>query len=381
MKVLINALSARLGGGITVLRNLMPALADVDGGAHEYTVLGRAETRESFRFDSSHVTVTTSPFAERSGATRLGWEQLVLPTQLALDQADVLFSPANLAVLACPKPQVLMFQNMAPFDDDVLARTDGSRRLRLRALRTLGDVSARAADRVVFISDFARREISSQLRIPASKCSRAYLGRDPAFTPAAKGSAAPILEKLGVRGRYLLSVSQFYHYKNFTELVVGFARALPGLPSDVKLVIAGAEHERDYADAVRATIARERVGDRVVLAGQVPYAQLPGLYASAELFLFPSTCENFPNILVEGLASGVPTLSSGLGPMPEIAGEGAMYFDPFTPDEIAALILRHWHDSSASRALAERGIAQAARYSWQATARALLTAFEEAAAR
>jgi glycosyltransferase involved in cell wall biosynthesis len=90
------------------------------------------------------------------------------------------------------------------------------------------------------------------------------------------------------------------------------------------------------------------------------------------MFLFPSTCENFPNILVEAMASGVPTLASRLGSMPEIAGDGADYFDPFNADEIAAQIGRYWADESARASLRERGIRYSQRYSWDETARNLL---------
>ncbi|GAB4197910.1 MAG: hypothetical protein OHK0013_06520 [Sandaracinaceae bacterium] len=207
-----------------------------------------------------------------------------------------------------------------------------------------------------------------------------YLGRDPAFRPeAAHGERADALAaRLGLPARYLLSVSQFYFYKNFVELVDGFARALPSIPDDVALVIAGAEHEADYAAAVRARIASHGLESRVRLVGPVPYAELPALYARAVAFVFPSTVENFPNILVEGLASGAPTFASKLGPMPEIAGDGASYFDPYDPGDIARAIVRAVQDVALRATLRERGLARVERYAWSSTARQLLEVFEEA---
>jgi len=128
--------------------------------------------------------------------------------------------------------------------------------------------------------------------------------------PTALDRAPATLASLGVRRPYVLAVSHFYHYKNYVELVRGFAHARPRLPKDVTLVIAGGEHEVDYAARVRHTIELEGVQDCVQLLGEVPYKDLPPLYAAASLFVFPSSCENFPNILVEGMASGAPTLAS-----------------------------------------------------------------------
>ena len=376
MKILINATSVRLGGGITVIRNLLPALAAEDGGRNEYVIFGREDVREQLDTGVERVHFATSRLGGHSALTRLLWEQLEVPTRSLLDSADLLLSPANIAVLACPRPQVLMFQNAAPYDHDVAERGSPARRRRFQLLRGLGYISARLARRIIFISDFQRDRILPKLAIDPAKTCRIYLGRDPQFDPSARAGADTVAARLGIARPYLLSVSQFYDYKNFVELIIGFARARAALPPNVQLVIAGAEHEKDYADLVRSTIDREGLAGRVRLVGRVPYADLPALYAGAELFLFPSTCESFPNILIEGMASGTATLASNRASMPELAGDGAVYFDPFEPDEIAAQILRLWHDERARREVRERGLARCQRYQWNQTARETLAVFE-----
>ena len=102
------------------------------------------------------------------------------------------------------------------------------------------------------------------------------------------------------------------------------------------------------------------------------------IYARAMAFLFPSTVENFPNILVEGLSSGAPTFASKLGPMPEIAGDAASYFDPYDTDDIARAIERATNDERLRETLAMRGIARVQRYSWHRTAAQLVRVLEEA---
>ena len=76
------------------------------------------------------------------------------------------------------------------------------------------------------------------------------------------------------------------------------------------------------------------------------------------------------------MASGTATLASNRASMPELAGDGAVYFDPFEPDEIAAQILRLWHDERARREVRERGLARCQRYQWNQTARETLAVFE-----
>src|ERR1051325_4174067 len=143
MNIFINATSARLGGGLTVIRNLLPAMVAEDGGENRYTVVARDDVREHMDPGHPRVRFLTSEMGGRSATTRFLWEQVELPMRVGLSRADVLLSPANLAVLGSPVPQVMIFQNMAPFDPDVVSRMEPKKRRRLNALRRLGIASAR----------------------------------------------------------------------------------------------------------------------------------------------------------------------------------------------------------------------------------------------
>ncbi len=376
MHVLIDAIAARLGGNITVLRNLLSALVEQDGGRNRYTVLGRRSLERELE-PHARIHLQTSRLAEWNIAARLAWEQVAIPAQSKFGDVDLVFAPSGLAVFASARPQVLMFQNAAPFDDQVLSTSPTFKRARLLSLQKLGVASAHAADRVVFISNFARDLLLPKLAIPAERSRVIYLGHDPAFAPSARERGGEVLAKYGLTDPYMISVSHFYHYKNIVELVRGFAIALPSLHPRMRLVLAGAEHEVDYSRKVRATVRELGLEARVDFLGNVPHRDLPPLYASAEAFLFPSQCESFPNILVEGLSSGTPTLASRAGPMPELAGDAARYFDGTNPSEIATELVRLQQEPAIRAQLSERGIAQAARYSWTQTANALLETFDE----
>jgi glycosyltransferase involved in cell wall biosynthesis len=377
LHILINAISARLGGGITVMRNLLPALVQVDGQRHQYSVIVRPEIHDQIDPHNPRVRMLPQKVGENP-LMRLLWEQSALPLRSVIARADVLFSCGGLAVAAAPIPQVLMIQNMAPFDSQVVKRAEGLKAFRLEMLRAMGIASAHVVKKVVFISEYARNAILPQMHISRDRTACVYLGKDPVFSPGARESASVLLARYRIEEPYLFSVSQFYHYKNIVELVLGFARACRSLSPQVKLVLAGEEIDPDYAYAVRQVIRQEHIEGRVLLIGQVPYEDLPPLYAAASLFLFPSSCENFPNILIEALASGVPALASRLGPMPEIAGEGAAYFDPFDPEDIARAILAHWDQQDRCAALREAGLARSARYSWPQCAMGLLEVLEKA---
>ncbi len=376
MEIRVNAASAALGGGVTVLRCLLPAFIEADGGRHHYTVVGRAEVQSQIDPHHQRVDYVATWVGNHSLAARVVSEQLTLPVRAALRGADVLFSPANLAVWGSPVPQLLMFQNLSPFTPHAVQSRSTRGKARLLALRSLGVVSAKLADRVVFISHAQREVILPWLGIAAERSSTVHLGRDSAFSPAAKAQAPALLRELGLPERYLLCVSQFYRHKNLVELVRGFALAVPSLPDDVQLVLAGAPHDPWYFGEVQRVIKEKGLEQRVRLLGHLPYEHLPPLYAGAALLLFPSSCESFPNVLIEGLSSGVPVLSSSLCSMPELAQDGALYFDAFSPPDIADKIVRIWRDPTEQARLRRAGVHASARFSWRETASELLQLLE-----
>lgn len=379
MQILVNATSSRLGGGITVLRNLLPALAEEDGGKHRYLVVAHEDAAAAIDPAHPRISVETAQSGP-SLVSRLCWEQLRLPWRSLTERVDVVFSPGGIAVVGTPKPQVLMFQNMGPFEPRVLARAPTHKRRRLLLLRHLGAMSGRLATRVVFISEYARDGIRPLIGAGAERSHVIHLGRDRAFRPAAGTgpSAEAIAQRFGLTGRYLLTVSQFYFHKNFVELIDAFAATVSDLPEDITLVIAGGEHEPRYAHEVRKRIVSHGLSSRVRLLGEVAYEDLPALYARCLAVIFPSTVESFPNVLVEGLASGAPTFASDVGPMREIAGDAADYFDPHDRRDIARAITRACSRTDVREDLRARGIARADRFSWGKTARELLGVMENA---
>lgn len=68
----------------------------------------------------------------------------------------------------------------------------------------------------------------------------------------------------------------------------------------------------------------------------VPFSDMPSIYHQADIFLFASSCENMPNILLEAMAAGLPIICSRLGPMTEVLGNAGRYFDPESVESIEA---------------------------------------------
>lgn len=359
MKIVIEAWSARVGGGQTYLRNLLASFPEGKGlDVHVYAPaslelpLHPGITRRTTRWP------VTNPLL------RVFWQLFVLPLILWREKADVLFCPGGLVLTPAPPgcQVVTMFRNMLPFDAELArASAQGVRGAKLQLLRWLMLRSMRRADMTIFISTYCRQLI--ERLIPLRQAVTIYHGIAEHFRT---GNATPAPATL-TAGRYLLYVSRFDIYKHHLELVEAFARLPEAMRSEYPLVLVG-EDDSVSAARVRARIAELGVEAQVIIAGAVPYAQLPGWYAHAALNLFLSSCENCPNILLEAMAAGRPIVCSSVAPMPEFAGDAAMLVDPRVPAQIADAIQAVLADDGLAQQLADRAAQRSRDFSWATSA-------------
>lgn len=360
-KIVINAFSAKLGGGRTYLRNLLARLP--------------ADPALDIRiFCPDDLPLPADPRIRREKASwptsnpllRALWEKMALPRYLAAEGADILFCPGGVVATRAPRgvKVVTMFRNMIPFDPALVSAMPwGLMRLRNVILKRVMLKSMAEADLTVFISDHARsiiealRPIPNPLTIPHGISD---LFREQSQIPP-RPEGAP-------HGAYILYVSRFDVYKHHDNVVDGFAALPPALRANYKLVFLG-ETNLPSLDGVKKRIAELGLDDAVLIGGAVPYDSLPAWYARADAILFASSCENCPNILLESLGAGRPVLSSAVMPMPEFGGSGLGYFSPFDPKSISAALRDILESPDRAQAVAQAARERARLYDWDITAK------------
>ncbi|MBA3804010.1 MAG: glycosyltransferase family 4 protein, partial [Acidimicrobiia bacterium] len=128
---------------------------------------------------------------------------------------------------------------------------------------------------------------------------------------------------------------------------------------------------------VAATIDRLGLGDRVVVTGYVPDADVAALIGNAVVFAFPSRYEGFGLPVLEAQLLGVPVVASNAASIPEVAGDGALLFDPRSVAEIVSALATTLGEADVRADLVRRGRTNAARFSWERAARATREVYRE----
>lgn len=197
----------------------------------------------------------------------------------------------------------------------------------------------------------------------------------PSALAAPRAGEAAVPRRGPVDGAYVLAISTVEPRKDYPTLVKAFAR-LAGAHPELRLVVAGAKGRG--SPALDAVVAAERLFDRVVRLGYVDDSVRSSLLAGASALAYPSLYEGFGFPPLEAMACGVPVVVTAGGAVPEIVGDGALVVPVGDVGALAAGLERVLSDEELRAELIVRGRAQARRYSWTATAEAMVALYKDA---
>jgi glycosyltransferase involved in cell wall biosynthesis len=243
----------------------------------------------------------------------------------------------------------------------------------VRGSRLFGERVMRRADGLIAISENTRADAVRVLGLAEEKIEVIYPGvAEPFFRTTPEGARA-VAARYALSRPYILFVGTIEPRKNIDVLLDAYGQLPPSLRADFELVVAGPAGWGDPS-----TLERLRSGDHGVrYLGYVPEADLPGLTAGASVFVYPSLYEGFGLPLAQAMAAGVPSITSNVSSLPEVAGDGALLTDPRSPAEIAAAIERLLLSPDLRATLAREAASRARRYTWEACARQSLEFFQK----
>jgi glycosyltransferase involved in cell wall biosynthesis len=340
------------GGTETYARELIPALHAARPELELIAFIGRGgiSAADVERYGARPVEL---PMPSTGRLMRVLGEQTILPRAARREGVDLLHNFAMTAPYFSPVPQIT-----STHDVIYASHPDAHSRLMRLGQQVLVPIGARRAERIITLSEASAGEIVKYTGVPRSKIEVVHIAARPAGTPTPEPE---LRERLALGdGPFVLATSARRGHKNLGRLLEAFAR-LKHQPAP-SLVLPG------YATGAEAELQRQiadlGLGDRVHLLGWITDADMDGLYASAELLVFPSLAEGFGLPVLEAMEHGTPVATSKISSMPEVGGDAAVYFDPYDVDAIALTIDELLGDPARRERLAAAGLARAKQFSW-----------------
>ena len=332
------------------------------------------------------VSQSVSPTqAAASGSRRSVGDMLRLSNAARRERVDVFFSPSVYSYFPLPPGMltvVTIHDAIAERFPDLTLPTSWDRWFwRLKVA-----VAIRQARIVLTVSDYAAREITRHLGVPAARLRVTLEGVAAAFRPAedhALVARAAVEVGVPAGSRWLMYVGGFGPHKYVDALVRAHAQVAARLPgSPLILLLAGPPDDGFHSDSegVRRAIAECGTERLVRWVGYLPDDTLRLLHSGAVALALVSASEGFGLPAVEAASCGTPVIATTESPLPELLEGGGVFVKPGDVNEIARALERLLTDEPARRALGARALERTRALSWSKSAAVVLAALEEAAA-
>ncbi|MET0628003.1 MAG: glycosyltransferase family 1 protein [Acidimicrobiia bacterium] len=308
---------------------------------------------------------------------RLAWEQVAGPRVARRLGIDVWHGPHYTVPLHCEVPRVVTVHDLT-----LLEHPEWHERPKAFYFGHMIPAAVARAAVSVCVSRHTAARLDAVVPITPGSPPREVVviphGVDHArFRPEPDSRAdVAALERVGVCAPYVAFLGTIEPRKDVPSLVRAFASVAAEHP-ELRLVLAGGDGWHD--GTVDAAIATSGAADRVVRTGYVSDDVVPALLRRAAAVVYPSLEEGFGLPALEALACGAPLVTTAGSSIQEFVGDAALLVPPGDTDALV-VALRRVLDPREGAALAARGPAQAAPYTWRAAAERHVEAYRRAAA-
>lgn len=352
-------------------RNLIAALAARNTGFRYTLLFDQEPTRPVPDGVKTLVAGSDLSMSEASSGARArgGADLLTMAKTARRIDCDVFFYPAVYSYFPLParRPTVVCYHDTIPerFPDLIFPK-----RLNFRLWQAKCWLAKMQAARVMTISEASADDLTQILRIPRDRIDIITEGAEPVFQPIRDKSALTKARKaygIPSDAPLLVYLGGFNRHKNVLRLIEAMPKILEHVP-DARLAIVGRTTGARFWDNIedlKASAAADAArSESIVFTGEIDDPELAALLNTADALVFPSLWEGFGLPALEAMSCGIPVLSSDRGSLPEVVGDGGLYFDPLSSQALADQAIRLLTESGLQNDLSQKALVQAGKFSW-----------------
>lgn len=350
-----------------VALELIRELQTVDS-RHDYTVFVKKDVDRCIE-ESGHVRVR-----ELASLPYPIWEQMLLPRSIRNEQLDILHATCNTAALFPSIPLVLTLHDIIYLEKLDMAGT---------WYQNFGNIyrrwvvpsAVRKAKAIITVSEFEKKVMLNRLQIPEDKIKVIHNAVNSRFNNYYLDDEVEKFRKsLGLPDKFILFLGNTAPKKNTKNTIDAYIKYIVNATAPLPMVILDYSREMVFEQLQQSGYAK--LVDYFVFPGYILPDQMPLMYNSATLFIYPSLRESFGLPILEAMACGVPIITSNTSSMPEVAGGAALLIDPLNVTDMANAIERVLSNKEQRTGMIIKGLKRAEAFTWRNAAIKLLNVYE-----
>ncbi len=354
----IDASRSKSGGGVSHIKGIL-----------------RNYDNERFIFDEVHLwayekllsqlpnypwLITHNPKEIEKGLlSQLLWQRLKLPSELKKNNCVILLN-TDAGSVSTFSPCVTMSRDMLSYEPGELESFKFSKiKIRNIILKYIQNISLRRATSVLFLTKYAASVI---MRSTGTLQNYAIVnhGLSDVFRTSRNGKGLTKQPDKTIQCIYISPIFEYKHQWNVIKAIHNLRNE--GYNLSLTLVGGGTGPSRNRVEEELNKC--DPNNEYITILDFVPQESLPLKIKNSNIFVFASSCENMPNTLIEGMASGTPIACSNRGPMPEVLEDGGTYFNPRNINEIEDAIRTILIDEKLALQLSNKSLSLSTKYTW-----------------
>lgn len=327
---------------------------------HDFIFFFDRKYDERFVFGPNVTPVVLNPPARHPILFRI-WFNYSVKRALKTYKADVFFSPDGFLSLKTNVPQIGVIHDINfehhPEDIPTSARN---------YLKKYFPKFARKATHLLTVSEYSKQDICATYSVAESKVTVAWNGASDAFQPISDNHKEEVRMRYAQGKKYIAFVGALHPRKNVKRLIEAYSSILQTNPQfDHELIIVG---ETLWKRSGYDLNVDEQTIAHIHFTGHLSLDELAQVVAGASVFAFVPYFEGFGIPLVEAMRCGTPILSGNLTSLPEVAGDAALYCDPFQVGDIAEKLSEICSNEVLREELSQKGLVRSELFSWDQSA-------------
>jgi glycosyltransferase involved in cell wall biosynthesis len=336
---------------------------------HFYFIFDR-EYDPDFLFSDNITPVIQYPHA-RHPLLYYTWFEVMIPRLLEKLKPDLFLSPDQFLSMKTPVHSMAVFHdlNFEHYPEDIPYWTR-------KYYRYYSPKYAARAVRIATVSTYSKEDIVKQYHVSPEKVDVVYDGANDAYHPLTREEKQKVRDEYSDGQPYFVFIGSLHPRKNLANLFRAFDLFKKSNPSEVKLLIVGAR--KWWTREIDLAYNNMNFSHDIVFTGRLEIGELAGVLGSALALTYVSYFEGFGIPIVEAFRCDTPVITSNVTSMPEVAGDAALYVNPFDPESIAEALYKAAQYESIRDDLVVRGRRRKDLFTWQKTADRLWESIEKA---